>query len=123
MMKQTILKDKAFDIALFVINTHEELVVKGLDYKLARRFLHFGTNIKVWIDDADKISYAEIVEDDTEFLNSLSTARKSAIETKKVIISLHETKYLDKRLNEKLMMQVNSIIKLLTEIIDKRRYE
>ena len=123
MMKQTILKDKAFDIALFVINTHEELVVKGLNYKLAQRFLHFGTNIKVWIDDADKISYAEIEEDDTEFLNSLSTARKSAIETKKVIISLHETKYLDKRLNEKLMMQVNSIIKLLTEIIDKRRYE
>lgn len=122
-MKQTILKDKAFDIALFVINTHETLVIKGLDYKLAQKFLHFGTNIKVWIDDADKIPYAEIVEDDKEFLNSLSTARKYAIETKKVIISLYETKYLDKRLNEKLMSQVNSIIKLLTEIIEKRRYE
>ena len=122
-MKQTILKDKAFDIALFVINTHEDLVIKGLDYKLAQKFLHFGTNIKVWIDDADKIPYAEIVEDDKEFLNSLSTSRKYAIETKKVIISLYETKYLDKKLNEKLMLQVNSIIKLLTEIIDKRRYE
>lgn len=122
-MKQTILKDKAFDIALFVINTHEDLVIKGLDYKLAQKFLHFGTNIKVWIDDADKIPYAEIVEDDKEFLNSLSTSRKYAIETKKVIISLYETKYLDKRLNEKLMSQVNSIIKLLTEIIEKRRYE
>jgi len=122
-MKQTILKDKAFDIALFVINTHEALVIKGLDYKLAQKFLHFGTNIKVWIDDADKIPYAEIVEDDKEFLNSLSTARKYAIETKKVIISLYETEYLDKRLNKKLMLQVNSIIKLLTEIIDKRRYE
>lgn len=122
-MKQTILKDKAFDIALFVINTHEAHVIKGLDYKLAQKFLHFGTNIKVWIDDADKIPYAEIVEDDKEFLNSLSTARKYAIETKKVIISLYETEYLDKRLNKKLMLQVNSIIKLLTEIIDKRRYE
>lgn len=122
-MKQTILKDKAFDIALFVINTHEALVIKGLDYKLAQKFLHFGTNIKVWIDDADKIPYAETVEDDKEFLNSLSTARKYAIETKKVIISLYETKYLDKKLNEKLMLQVNSIIKLLTEIIDKGRYE
>ena len=29
MMKQSILKDKGFDIALFVINAHEELVKKA----------------------------------------------------------------------------------------------
>lgn len=34
-MKQSILKDKGFDIALFVINSHEELINKGLDYKMA----------------------------------------------------------------------------------------
>lgn len=78
MMKQTILKDKGFDIALFVINAHEELVNKGLDNKMAQRFLHYGTNIKVWIDGADKIPYDKIIKDPTEFLNSLSTARKYA---------------------------------------------
>ena len=50
---------------------------------MAQRFLNYGTNIKVWIDDADKIPYEEIVKDATEFINSLSTARKCAIETKK----------------------------------------
>lgn len=123
MMKQTILKDKGFDIALFVINAHEELVNKGLDYKMAQRFLNYGTNIKVWIDDADKIPYEEIVKNPTEFLNSLSTARKFAIETKKVIKTLYETKYLDNELNAKLTKLINFILELLAEIIDKGRYE
>ena len=122
-MKQTILKDKGFDIALFVINAHEELVNKGLDYKMAQRFLNYGTNIKVWIDDANKIPYDKIIKDPTEFLNSLSTARKYAIETKKVIKTLHETKYLDKELNAKLTKLVDLILELLAEIIDKGRYE
>ena len=119
MMKQSILKDKGFDIALFVINTHEELVNKGLDYKIVQRFLNYGTNIKVWIDDADKIPYEEIVKNPTEFLNSLSTARKYAIETKKVIKTLYETKYLDNKLNAKLTKLINFILELLAEIIDK----
>ena len=123
MMKQSILKDKGFDIALFVINTHEELVNKGLDYKIVQRFLNYGTNIKVWIDDADKIPYEEIVKNPTEFLNSLSTARKYAIETKKVIKTLYETKYLDNKLNAKLTKLINFILELLAEIIDKGRYE
>ena len=123
MMKQTIIKDKGFDIALFVINAHEELVNKGLDYKMAQRFLNYGTNIKVWIDDADKIPYKEIVKNPTEFLNSLSTARKYAIETKKVIKTLYETKYLDNKLNTKLTKLINFILELLAEIIDKGRYE
>ena len=123
MMKQTILKDKGFDIALFVINAHEELVNKGLDYKMAQRFLNYGTNIKVWIDDADKIPYEEIVKNPTEFLNSLSSARKFAIETKKVIKTLYETKYLDNELNAKLTKLVDFILELLAEIIDKGRYE
>lgn len=123
MMKQSILKDKGFDIALFVINAHEELVNKGLDYKMAQRFLNYGTNIKVWIDDADKIPYEEIVKNPTEFLNSLSTARKYAIETKKVIKTLYETKYLDNELNAKLTKLVDFILELLAQIIDKGRYE
>ena len=123
MMKQSILKDKGFDIALFVINAHEELVNKGLDYKMAQRFLNYGTNIKVWIDDADKIPYEEIVKNPTEFINSLSTARKFAIETKKVIKTLYETKYLDNELNAKLTKLVDFILELLAEIIDKGRYE
>ena len=123
MMKQTILKDKGFDIALFVINAHEELVNKGLDYKMAQRFLNYGTNIKVWIDDADKIPYEEIVKKPTEFINSLSTARKYAIETKKVIKTLYETKYLENELNAKLTKLVDFILELLAEIIDKGRYE
>ena len=122
-MKQSILKDKGFDIALFVINAHEELVNKDLDYKMAQRFLNYGTNIKVWIDDADKIPYEEIVKNPTEFLNSLSTARKFAIETKKVIKTLYETKYLDNKLNAKLTKLINFILELLAEIIDKGRYE
>ena len=123
MMKQSILKDKGFDIALFVINAHEELVNKGLDYKMAQRFLNYGTNIKVWIDDAGKIPYEEIVKDPTEFLNSLSTSRKYATETKKIIKTLYETKYLDNELNAKLTKLVDFILELLAEIIDKGRYE
>ena len=123
MMKQTILKDKGFDIALIVINTHEELVNKGLDYKMAQRFLNFGTNIKVWIDDADKISYEEVSKNDSEFLKSLSTARKYTLETKIIIKNLYETKYLDNELNEKLTKLVDYILELLAEIIDKGRYE
>ncbi len=123
MMKQSILKDKGFDIALFVINAHEGLVNKGLDYKMAQRFLNYGTNIKVWIDDADKIPYEEIVKNPTEFLNSLSTARKCAIETKKIIKTLHETKYLENELNAKLTKLIDFILELLAEIIDKGRYE
>lgn len=123
MMKQTILKDKGFDIALFVINAHEELVNKGLDYRMAQRFLNYGTNIKVWIDDANKIPYKEIVKNPTEFLNSLSTARKCTIETKKIIKTLYETKYLDNELKAKLTKVVDFILELLAEIIDKGRYE
>tara|TARA_B100001142_G_C13731751_1_gene421802 strand:- start:73 stop:438 length:366 start_codon:yes stop_codon:yes gene_type:complete len=121
MMKQTILKDKGFDIGLFVINTHEDLVNKGLDYKMSQRFLHFGTNIKVWIDDADKVPYDEIIKDPTEFLNSLSNARKYALETKKVIISLHETKFIDNEVNKKLTKLIDYILELLAQIIDKER--
>ena len=113
MMKQTILKDKGFDIALFVINAHEELVNKGLDYKMSQRFLHFGTNIKVWIDDADKVPYDEIIKDPTEFLNSLSNARKCAI----------ETKFIDNELTKKLTKLIDFILELLAQIIDKGRYE
>ena len=123
MMKQTILKDKGFDIALIVINTHEELVNKGLDYKMAQRFLNFGTNIKVWIDDADKISYEEVSKNDSEFLKSLSTARKYTLETEIIIKNLYETKYLDNELNEKLTKLIDYILELLAEIIDKGRYE
>ena len=123
MMKQTILKDKGFDIALIVINTHEELVNKGLDYKIAQRFLNFGTNIKVWIDDADKISYEEVSKNDSEFLKSLSIARKYTLETKIIIKNLYETKYLDNELNKKLTKLVDYILELLAEIIDKGRYE
>ena len=123
MMKQTILKNKGFDIALFVINAHEELVNKGLDYKMSQRFLHFGTNIKVWIDDADKVPYEEIIKDPTEFLNSLSNARKCVLETKKVIKSIYETKFIDKELNKKLTKLIDFILELLAQIIDKERYE
>ncbi|PDH46684.1 MAG: hypothetical protein CND86_04700 [Bacteroidetes bacterium MED-G21] len=123
MMKQTILKDKGFDIALIVINTHEEIVNKGLDYKIAQRFLNFGTNIKVWIDDADKISYEEVSKNDSEFLKSLSIARKYTLETKIIIKNLYETKYLDNELNKKLTKLVDYILELLAEIIDKGRYE
>ncbi len=122
-MKQTILKDKGFDIALIVINTHEEIVNKGLDYKIAQRFLNFGTNIKVWIDDADKISYEEVSKNDSEFLKSLSIARKYTLETKIIIKNLYETKYLDNELNKKLTKLVDYILELLAEIIDKGRYE
>ena len=123
MMKQTILKNKGFDIALFVINAQEELVNKGLDYKMSQRFLHFGTNIKVWIDDADKVPYEEIIKDPTEFLNSLSNARKCALERKKVIKSLYETKFIDNELNKKLTKLIDFILELLAQIIDKGRYE
>lgn len=122
MMKQTILKDKGFDIALFVINAHEELVNKGLDYKMSQRFLHFGTNIKVWIDDADKVPYEEIIKDPTEFLNSLSNARKCALETKKVIKSLYETKFIDKKLNKKLTKLIDFILELLELCITNHNY-
>tara|TARA_B100001093_G_scaffold518801_1_gene605033 strand:+ start:934 stop:1104 length:171 start_codon:yes stop_codon:yes gene_type:complete len=56
-------------------------------------------------------------------LNSLSTARKYAIETKKVIKTLYETKYLENELNAKLTKLVDFILELLAEIIDKGRYE
>ena len=118
MTKKNMLNEKCFEFSLLVINTHEELVEKGLNYKLYEKFLLSGTNIGA------SVRGSETLKKKTEKIKHLRIAIKHTIESKKAIKDVYKKEdYIDETLFEKLITQVNFLKNLLEEIIEAGGYD
>ncbi len=118
MTKKNMLNEKCFEFSLLVINTHEELVEKGLNYKLYKKFLLSGTNIGA------SVRGSETLKKKTEKIKHLRIAVKHALESKKTINDVFKKEdYIDKALYEKLITQVEFLKNLLEEIIKADGYD
>ncbi|MEE9430047.1 MAG: four helix bundle protein [Melioribacteraceae bacterium] len=64
---------------------------------------------------------AEYAESKADFIHKLSIALKEANETEYWLDILFETKYLDKKLYDRLIIDIKELLKLLISIIKKTK--
>ncbi|MFL1011412.1 four helix bundle protein [Flavisericum labens] len=74
-MKESILKNKSYDIALLIVNTYKIMASEKREFTLSRQLLKSGTSIGA------NIRESEFVQSEKDFTSKMSIALKEANET------------------------------------------
>lgn len=110
-MKENIIKEKSFSLAIEVINTYKCLVENKKEFIMSKQLLRSGTAIGALIREA------EHAESKADFIHKLSISLKEANESDYWIQLLHKTGYLDNLEFELIQNKNVDLIRLLTSII------
>jgi len=116
-LKENIIKNKSFDFAVRIIGLYKYLKDEKKEYVLSKQILKSGTSIGANVEEADGgISKAE-------FSNKLSIAYKEAKETHYWLRLLVTSEYIEKKLFDSLIKDLDEIMKILFAIIRTTRIE
>lgn len=108
MAKKNVIMDKSFEFALAIVEFSEQLEERK-KFVVARQILRSGTSIGA------NIREAQSCESKVDFIHKLKIAAKEANETEYwLLICKYSKKYL---FEEKLLVNINEIQKLLSSII------
>lgn len=110
-MKENIVKNKSFDFALEIINAYRHLSEQQREFVLSKQLLRSGTSIGANLEEADG------AQSKRDFLHKTSISYKEAKETMYWLRLLKESKWLDTDQANKLMCQLDELLKLMTTII------
>ena len=115
MKKDNIIETKSFDFALRIVKLYKYLTVEKKEYILSKQILRSGTSVGANI--------AEGVEGQSkkDFISKLSIALKEANETKYWLRLLIASDYIENRVGEDLINDLQEIIRILTAILKKSR--
>lgn len=87
-MAKSILQDKAYDFALRVVRLSEYLNNEKKEFVLARKVLDSGTNVAVFIEEANQSP------DHADFVSRLSLSNKEAFKTNLWLRLLRDAEYI-----------------------------
>ena len=110
-MKENILKDKSYTFALEVIQTYKHLASQQKEFFLSKQILRSGTSIGANIEEA------EGAQSKRDFLHKISISFKEAKETKYWLRLLKDSDLMDNLKADKLLNDVDELIKIMTAII------
>ena len=104
-------EEKSFVFAVDVVKTAKALRSEYKEYDLTGQFVRSGTSIGANVCEAEK------AQTNKEFIAKMSIASKEANETRYWIRLLRATDYLSQTDGERLLAQVDELVRLLTSIV------
>ncbi|MGB0871246.1 MAG: four helix bundle protein [Flavobacteriales bacterium] len=110
-MKESILQQKSFLLAIEVVNIFNSIVHEQKEYVMSKQLLRSGTSVGANIREAQ---FAYSLKD---FVYKLSIARKECNETLYWLDLLNETKYINLSNKEPLYNLCLEVLKMITSSI------
>ena len=110
-MKDNILKDKSFSLAVRIVNLYRYLSDNKKEFVLSKQVLRSGTSIGAMVHEA------EYSESKADFVHKLAIAQKEANETLYWLELLLQTEYITQTEYDSLSADAIEIIKILTTSI------
>ncbi|WNH07549.1 four helix bundle protein [Thalassobellus suaedae] len=111
-MKESILKSKSYDFAIFIVKTYKIISSEKKELTLSRQLLKSGTSIGA------NIREAEFAQSSKDFISKMSIALKEANETEYWLLILKDTNYIELDHFNKLMSINKELIKMLVSTIN-----
>lgn len=105
------LKDKSFKFALRIVKLCRWFQEEKREYILSKQLLKSGTAIGALICEA------EFAQSRADFVNKLNVALKEANETLYWLTLLYESEYLNDKMYESILPDIEELIKLLVSSI------
>ena len=115
-MKDNIVKNKSFEFAIEIIKLYKFLCEQKKEFVMSKQLLRSGTLIGA------NVRESEYAESRLDFIHKMSIALKEANESEYWLELLVQSNYLDKKLQQKINLQLTEILKLLTAIIKSSKY-
>jgi four helix bundle protein len=114
-MKQNIIKEKAFLFAIRIVKLSKYLVNEQKEFVLSKQILKSGTSIGANSEEADA------GQSKKDFIAKMSISLKEAKETHYWLRLLVECDYINRQMFESLITDCNEIILILTRILQTAR--
>ncbi|WBV60668.1 four helix bundle protein [Chryseobacterium camelliae] len=111
MKNQNILKDKSYVFAIRIVKFYKFLKEEKKEFVLSKQVLRSGTSIGAMVEEALQ------GESKMDFIHKLSIANKEANETRYWIRLLKDTDFIDEKLSQSLIHDLEEVIRLLVSII------
>jgi four helix bundle protein len=115
-MKENLIKDKSFAFAVRIVKLCQYLNQEKREFVIAKQVLRSGTAIGALIREA------EHGESRADFVHKLAIALKEANETQYWLELLHQTEYIDPKSFESINQDCTELLKLLTAIVKKTKF-
>lgn len=109
-MKENLIKQKSYELALHIIALYKSLC-KANEFILSKQLLRSGTSIGANVEEA------LAGQSRADFISKMSIASKEARETNYWLRLLRDSGFVDKSEIEKLLVESESVINILTAII------
>ena len=106
-MKDNILKDKSFSLAVRIVNLYRYLSDNKKEFVLSKQVLRSGTSIGAMVHEA------ESSESKADFVHKLAIAQKEANETLYWLELLQQTRYMNQTEYDSIHQDTIEIIKIL----------
>ena len=113
MLNENLIVEKSYNFALLIIELYKYLSQEKKEYVLSKQLLRCGTSIGANVQEAQ----AAISKKD--FISKISISSKEALESRYWLNLLIDSEYIskDKQKTQKLLEEIESIIKILTKIV------
>lgn len=111
MRSNSIVYDKAFKFAVRIVNFYKYLSIEKHEFVLSKQLLRSGTSIGA------NISEALEGQSTKDFIAKLQISLKEANESRYWINLLKETDYIDEKIYNQLLSEIEEIIKILISIL------
>ena len=111
MKNHNILKDKSYLFAIRIVKFYKFLKDEKKEFILSKQVLRSGTSIGAMVEEALQ------GESKMDFIHKLSIANKESNETRYWIRLLKDTDFIDEKLSQSLIFDLEELIKLLVSII------
>ena len=117
MKTNNVIVDKTFDFAVRIVKLYQQLTTEKKEFVLSKQILRSGTSIGANIEEAvGAISKKE-------FIAKTQIAYKEARETKYWLKLLLETEYIDKEAFDKMIVNIEEIIRIIVAILKSSKNE
>lgn len=113
-MKENLIQQKSYDFALKIIDLYRKLC-KANDFVLSKQVLRSGTSIGANVEEA------QAGQSKADFISKMSIASKEARETNYWLRLLRDSGAIEKAEIESLLVESESIVKILTSIVKTAR--
>jgi four helix bundle protein len=110
-MKENILLEKTFSFAVRIVRLYQFLVKEHHEYNLSKQILRSGTSIGANAEEAMG-GYST-----KDFLAKLQISYKEARETRYWIRLLAATDYIDKKMADSFLSDIEELLKILAAIL------
>lgn len=115
MVNNSLVYEKAYKIAIRVVNAFKHLQESEREYVLSKQMLRSGTSIGANVAEANgAIS-------DADFSSKISIAYKECLETKYWLSLLKDTDYISEKAFESMHEDADELAKMLFSILKKTR--